>query len=396
MKTFLPPSSVVTTWIVLRSLREAVVAGVVVLVCRAPTARRDEQRRSASEPRDAARGSRGAIRRAHRSPPRSRPAVRDVTLSYAARFRTTRAAPRTGDPMNRESDARRRPAPERCGREPDRARARARARRHRVGQADRRPPGAGRARRLRRHRGARRRGARATRSAAAGRGGIAELDLRGGGRRARAQPDRAARAARSTISASATRELERAFPADDARACCARRPRVGAARDRPRTASQTRGRNDWPLDETARAGARRRCASSPSRRSRPQPSASTATTSSCPSRSSAKMAELGYFGLVDARSSTAAHEMGNLAMILTTEELSRASLAAAGSLITRPEILTKALLAGRHRGAEAALAAEDRRGRDHGRHLGDRARHRQRRRRREVPRRARAAAATAG
>jgi (2S)-methylsuccinyl-CoA dehydrogenase len=33
-------------------------------------------------------------------------------------------------------------------------------------------------------------------------------------------------------------------------------------------------------------------------------------------------------------------------MILTTEELSRASLAAAGSLITRPEILTKALVGG--------------------------------------------------
>ncbi len=33
-------------------------------------------------------------------------------------------------------------------------------------------------------------------------------------------------------------------------------------------------------------------------------------------------------------------------MILTTEELSRASLAAAGSLITRPEILAKALIAG--------------------------------------------------
>ena len=38
--------------------------------------------------------------------------------------------------------------------------------------------------------------------------------------------------------------------------------------------------------------------------------------------------------------------MGNLPMIITTEELSRASLAAAGSLITRPEILTKALLKG--------------------------------------------------
>jgi (2S)-methylsuccinyl-CoA dehydrogenase len=39
-------------------------------------------------------------------------------------------------------------------------------------------------------------------------------------------------------------------------------------------------------------------------------------------------------------------EMGNVAMVITTEELSRASLAGAGSLITRPEILTKALLAG--------------------------------------------------
>src|SRR5436305_1885021 len=38
--------------------------------------------------------------------------------------------------------------------------------------------------------------------------------------------------------------------------------------------------------------------------------------------------------------------MGNLVMIVITEELSVASLASAGSLITRPEILTKALLKG--------------------------------------------------
>ena len=61
--------------------------------------------------------------------------------------------------------------------------------------------------------------------------------------------------------------------------------------------------------------------------------------------------------------------MGNLAMILTTEELSRASLAAAGSLITRPEILAKALLAGGTEEQKQPLAAEARRGRDHGRHL---------------------------
>jgi (2S)-methylsuccinyl-CoA dehydrogenase len=58
-----------------------------------------------------------------------------------------------------------------------------------------------------------------------------------------------------------------------------------------------------------------------------------------------KMAELGYFGL-SVPEEYGGYEMGNLAMILTTEEVSRASLAAAGSLITRPEILTKALMAG--------------------------------------------------
>ncbi len=58
-----------------------------------------------------------------------------------------------------------------------------------------------------------------------------------------------------------------------------------------------------------------------------------------------KMSELGFFGLSVPEEYDGV-EMGNLAMILTTEELSRASLAAAGSLITRPEILAKALLQG--------------------------------------------------
>ena len=59
----------------------------------------------------------------------------------------------------------------------------------------------------------------------------------------------------------------------------------------------------------------------------------------------AKMAEQGYFGLSipEAYGGT---EFGNLAMIITTEELAAASLAGAGSLITRPEILAKALLGG--------------------------------------------------
>ena len=57
------------------------------------------------------------------------------------------------------------------------------------------------------------------------------------------------------------------------------------------------------------------------------------------------MGELGFFGM-SVPEEYGGGGMGNLPMIITTEELSRCSLAAAGSLITRPEILTKALLKG--------------------------------------------------
>jgi (2S)-methylsuccinyl-CoA dehydrogenase len=57
------------------------------------------------------------------------------------------------------------------------------------------------------------------------------------------------------------------------------------------------------------------------------------------------MRDLGYFGM-SIPEAYGGQGMGNLAMIVITEELSCASLAAAGSLITRPEILTKALLKG--------------------------------------------------
>src|SRR6058998_1314139 len=58
-----------------------------------------------------------------------------------------------------------------------------------------------------------------------------------------------------------------------------------------------------------------------------------------------RMAELGYFGM-SVPEEYGGQGMGNLVMIVITEELSVASLASAGSLITRPEILTKALLKG--------------------------------------------------
>ncbi len=58
-----------------------------------------------------------------------------------------------------------------------------------------------------------------------------------------------------------------------------------------------------------------------------------------------KMAELGYFGMA-VPEEYGGGGMGNLVMIVTTEELSAVSLAGAGSLITRPEILAKALVKG--------------------------------------------------
>ena len=72
-----------------------------------------------------------------------------------------------------------------------------------------------------------------------------------------------------------------------------------------------------------------------------------------------KMAGLGLFGC-SVPDSYGGTEMGYLTMVVLTEELSTVSLVA-GSLITRSEILTRALLAGRDRGAAAAMAAANRR-----------------------------------
>ncbi len=58
-----------------------------------------------------------------------------------------------------------------------------------------------------------------------------------------------------------------------------------------------------------------------------------------------EMSALGYFGM-SIPESYGGVGMNNLMMVVATEELSAASLPAAGSLITRPEILAKALLQG--------------------------------------------------
>ena len=111
-----------------------------------------------------------------------------------------------------------------------------------------------------------------------------------------------------------------------------------------RAVAQQRGRNDCPLDETlvlARDAARSFAESEVA----PHAERIHRNDELVPEAFLEKMAELGYFGL-SVPEQYGGVEMGNLAMCITTEELSRASLAAAGSLITRPEILAKALIAG--------------------------------------------------
>jgi (2S)-methylsuccinyl-CoA dehydrogenase len=111
-----------------------------------------------------------------------------------------------------------------------------------------------------------------------------------------------------------------------------------------RHAAETRGRNDTPLDdvlEQVREAVREFAEGEVA----PHAEHIHRNDDLIPEAFISKMGELGYFGL-SVPEEFGGSEMGNLAMILTTEELSRASLAAAGSLITRPEILAKALLQG--------------------------------------------------
>jgi (2S)-methylsuccinyl-CoA dehydrogenase len=111
-----------------------------------------------------------------------------------------------------------------------------------------------------------------------------------------------------------------------------------------REVARVRGRNEMPLDETfeqVRASVREFA----EKEIAPHAERIHRDDETIPEEFISKMAALGYFGLSVPEEYGGA-EMGNLAMILTTEELSRASLAGAGSLITRPEILTKALLQG--------------------------------------------------
>ena len=73
------------------------------------------------------------------------------------------------------------------------------------------------------------------------------------------------------------------------------------------------------------------------------------------------MAEMGGFGMSvpeEYGGFATGGESDYMGMVVATEELSWGSLGAGGSLITRPGDPTRALVARRDRGAEAALAAQ--------------------------------------
>jgi len=111
-----------------------------------------------------------------------------------------------------------------------------------------------------------------------------------------------------------------------------------------RAVADVRGRNNLPLDETL-AAVRDSVRQFADAEVAPPAERIHRHDELIPEAFITQMGELGFFGL-SIPEAYGGHALGNLAMILTTEELSRASLAAAGSLITRPEILAKALLAG--------------------------------------------------
>jgi (2S)-methylsuccinyl-CoA dehydrogenase len=120
--------------------------------------------------------------------------------------------------------------------------------------------------------------------------------------------------------------------------------REGHVRSIGRQVADLGGRNDWPLEETLELtrDAVREFADS---EVAPHAERIHRNDEIVPESFIEHMAELGYFGL-SVPDEYGGSEMGNVAMVITTEELSRASLGAAGSLSTRPEILCKALLAG--------------------------------------------------
>ncbi len=137
--------------------------------------------------------------------------------------------------------------------------------------------------------------------------------------------------------------VEAAFP-PETRAALRRTTSEASLREIGANVAETKGVNDWVLDEMHEQ-VRDQVRDFAAQEIMPHAEHIHRTDDLIPEKFIEKMSELGFFGLAIPEQYGGV-EMGNLAMILTTEELSRASLAGAGSLITRPEILAKALLGG--------------------------------------------------
>ena len=123
---------------------------------------------------------------------------------------------------------------------------------------------------------------------------------------------------------------------------------------------------------------------SPTTRSARSPSTSTATTTTSPRRSSPAWPRSAPFGLSipeEYGGFAAGGESDYIGMVVATEELSRGSLGVGGSLITRPEILTRALVKGGTEEQKQQWLPRLATGRGHGRRRRHRARLRLRRRR---------------
>ena len=159
---------------------------------------------------------------------------------------------------------------------------------------------------------------------------------------------------RSSTSGEAARPRPASWGVDPARTSRARStfveshrspvvPRGGRRRSSPRTAPGP------PTSTTSSTWCARRSTGSRPTRSDPSPSTCTGPTPTSPRRSSSGLAEIGGFGL------SVPEEYGGLrgrrradylGMVVATEELSWGSLGVGGSLITRPEILTRAIVQG--------------------------------------------------
>jgi (2S)-methylsuccinyl-CoA dehydrogenase len=137
--------------------------------------------------------------------------------------------------------------------------------------------------------------------------------------------------------------VEASFPTD-VRSALRRTTAEALLREIGAEVARTRGTNEWVLDEMHQQ-VRDQVREFAAAEIMPHAEQIHRSDETIPEEFIAKMSELGFFGL-SIPEAYGGVEMGNLAMILTTEELSRASLAAAGSLITRPEILAKALMNG--------------------------------------------------